>query len=102
MKSVQDAGTRSGQGDRVAATGLAKHGQVVTFLKSEHGLTHGNANTLAHKIRENAAGGQPTDADLLDAQYSGAKAALRPSTTRSCSSLRRSGATSPWRPRRPA
>lgn len=64
--------------DVIAATGLDKHGQIVTYLKSEHGLTHGNANTLAHQVRQLTAGGTPSDAELLDAQYSGAKAALRP------------------------
>lgn len=62
----------------VASTGLTKHGEIVTLLKREHGLTHGNANTLARKIRERAAGAPPTGAEQLDAQYSGAKAALRP------------------------
>ncbi|MBB5874587.1 putative transport protein [Allocatelliglobosispora scoriae] len=62
----------------INATGLAKHGQIVSFLKSEHGLTHGNANTLAHAVREHQAGGPPPESDLLDAQYQGAKSALRP------------------------
>ncbi|PZF85651.1 DUF4287 domain-containing protein [Jiangella anatolica] len=62
----------------VAAAGLEKHGQIVSFLKTEHGLTHGNANTLAHRIRESSGDGPPSDAELLDAQYRGAKAALRP------------------------
>lgn len=62
----------------VAAAGLTKHTQIVAFLKTDHGLTHGNANTLAHKIREHQTGAPPTDADLLNAQYSDTKAALRP------------------------
>lgn len=75
----QSTGRDLGQwAEVVAATGLAKHGQIVAFLKSEHGLSHGNANTLARKVGEQLAGGQATDADLLDAQYRGAKAALRP------------------------
>lgn len=63
--------------DAVATTGLAKHGQIVSFLKTEHGLTHGNANTLAHKIREQWES-PASDADLLDDQYRGPKAELRP------------------------
>ncbi len=29
--------------------GLEKHGQIVKLLKSEHGVTHGYANLIAHK-----------------------------------------------------
>lgn len=60
---------------RLHAEGM-KHGQVVAWLKSERGLTHGNANLLAHLA---ARGDSPQDpAALVDAQYAGAKAALRP------------------------
>ena len=54
-----------------------KHGQVVKFLKSEHGITHGFANMIAHQAK---AQGQPAPAetDLVDAQYAGAKSDLRP------------------------
>jgi hypothetical protein len=62
----------------VAGAGLTRHGQIVSYLKSEHGLTHGNANALAHKVRELGAGGPAPAADLLAAQYSGAKAPLKP------------------------
>jgi hypothetical protein len=62
----------------VAGTGLTKHGQIVGYLKSEHGLTHGNANALAHKVREIGSGGPTSADDLLAAQYAGLKAALRP------------------------
>ncbi len=62
----------------VAERGIDGHGKILAFLKAEYGLTHGNANLVAFKVRELAAGGPaPSDA-LLDAQYSGAKAALRP------------------------
>lgn len=57
---------------------IDKHGQIVAFLISEHGLTHGNANALAHAVREQLAGGPAADDDLLAAQYAGAKAGLRP------------------------
>lgn len=62
----------------VSKTDLEKHGQIVAYLKSEHGLTHGNANLLAHLVREELAGGPPQDDALLDAQYEGGKAKLRP------------------------
>ncbi len=56
---------------------LSKHGQIVKHLKGE-GLTHGYANLVAH----HALGGVPStvtgDDALVDAQYAGAKADLRP------------------------
>ena len=60
----------------VAGSGLAKHSEIVAWLKSEHGLTHGFANGIALAFRDRGAA-QSTD-DLVDAQYTGAKAALRP------------------------
>jgi hypothetical protein len=63
--------------DLIAATGLEKHGQIISYLKSEHQITHGNANLLATKAREALAGGPPSETSLLDAQYTGAKAPLR-------------------------
>jgi hypothetical protein len=58
-------------------SGAAKHGEVVQHLKSEHGLTHGYANLVAHQTFQSAAihadGG-----DLIAAQYAGKKAGLRP------------------------
>lgn len=46
-----------------------KHGQMLTFLKEEYGLTHGYANTIALLFRQNAEGGPPKDEDLIAAQY---------------------------------
>lgn len=60
------------------ASGLEKHGQLVAHLKAEHGLTHGNANLLATVARQDAEGGRADDGALLDEQYKGGKAALRP------------------------
>jgi hypothetical protein len=54
-----------------------KHGKVVAHLKSVHGLTHGNANLIAMKALKGDAGSHD-EADLLAAQYAGAKADLRP------------------------
>ena len=62
----------------VKEAGLGKHGQIVGYLKAEHGLTHGNANLLAHRVREIMDGGPRSDEDLLAAQYAGQKAHLRP------------------------
>ncbi|MEO8360890.1 MAG: DUF5655 domain-containing protein [Vicinamibacteria bacterium] len=53
-----------------------KHGQVVSFLKAEHGVGHGYANVIAHSIK---GGGAPSHGDdPVGVQYAGAKAALRP------------------------
>lgn len=62
----------------IRKTGLEKHGKIVSHLKTEHGMTHGNANLVAHLVREELVGGPPPDDDLLEAQYSGKKAELRP------------------------
>ena len=62
----------------VAAAGVDGHAKIVAFLKAEFGLSYGNANAVAHVVREMAAGGPTPATDLLDAQYAGPKAALRP------------------------
>jgi hypothetical protein len=64
--------------EAVTGAGLEKHGQIVSYLKAEHGLTHGNANLMAHVVRERQAGGPPSDEAPLDAQYQDGKAHLRP------------------------
>jgi predicted transport protein len=62
----------------IAAAGLEKHGASMTLLKGEYGVTHGFANTIAIFYRQQAAGGPPTEDDLVEAQFAGAKEALRP------------------------
>jgi Domain of unknown function (DUF5655)/Domain of unknown function (DUF4287) len=62
----------------VQAAGIEGHARIVTFLKMELGLSYGNANAVAHRVRELAAGGPPSSDALLEAQYAGSKAALRP------------------------
>jgi hypothetical protein len=57
-------------------SGREKHGEIVKHLKAEHGMTHGFANLVAHKWREQAQGGAPDDP--VAAQYAGPKASLRP------------------------
>lgn len=57
---------------------LKKHGELVKFLKSEHGVTHGYANMIAHKTLKSDAGSASSVGDLVDQQYAGAKASLRP------------------------
>lgn len=61
----------------IRGSGLAKHGEIVAHLKTELGLGHGDANTLAHAAKQ-AAAPKPSGGDPLDALYTGPKAALRP------------------------
>ena len=58
------------------ATGLEKHTALMDFLKREHGVSHGFANTIALGYRSRGVSLEADD--LVDAQYAGAKAALRP------------------------
>ena len=60
------------------AAKLEKHGQIVKFLKGDHGMTHGFANLVAHHVLREAEGGAAGGDDLVGAQYSGKKEALRP------------------------
>ena len=60
----------------VGASGRTKHGEIVAWLKSEHGLTHGNANLIALTALRGPAA--PTGDALVDAIYAGPKATLRP------------------------
>jgi hypothetical protein len=60
-----------------AGCGGSRHGEIVARLKSEHGLTHGYANLVAHRLLKSAAG-DAAPGDLVAAQYAGAKAALKP------------------------
>jgi predicted transport protein len=57
-------------------SGFARHGEIVRHLKADHGFTHGYANLVAIRALEPEAAGEADD--LVSAQYSGAKANLRP------------------------
>lgn len=61
----------------VRASGLSKHGEVVKFLKTEHGFTHGFANLVAHEAKGSAAASLAETTDLVAEQYKG-KENLRP------------------------
>lgn len=59
--------------------GFEKHGQLVTWLKKEHGVTHGYANFLAHQtLQSDAASATAQNVDVVAEQYAGAKESLRP------------------------
>jgi hypothetical protein len=60
------------------ASKLSRHKEFVTLLKSDHGLTHGYANMIAlQALQTDSHTATDTDA-LVDAQYAGSKAGLRP------------------------
>lgn len=65
------------------ASGLTKHGEQVAMLKRELGMGHGDANLLAHHVRNleaQAAGeaGPASADDAVAALYTGKKAHLKP------------------------
>lgn len=57
---------------------LDKHGEMMKLLKTEHAVTHGFANLIVHQFRQQQDGLSGTGIDLVDSQYKGAKADLRP------------------------
>ena len=56
---------------------LAKHGEIVKMLKDRHGMGHGYANLVAQRVLAGDAPA-PGGEDLVEAQYAGKKAPLRP------------------------
>jgi hypothetical protein len=71
-------------------SGLAKHKEILNHLKGEHGLTYGYANLVAMTALEAE---KPTAAetDVVSAQYTGAKANLRPVYDRIVDAVRQFG-----------
>lgn len=60
-------------------SGAAKHGDIVKTLKTDHGLTHGYASLVAHKLLKSDAGSRAEGGeDLVAVQYAGPKAGLKP------------------------
>ena len=55
----------------VKAKNFAKHGEIMKFLKEEHGFTHGFANMVALKARSADAGSVENKDDLIEKQYKG-------------------------------
>jgi len=71
-------GTVASHAAEVKDAGLSKHREILNHFKATLGLTYGNANLLAHTVREALAGGPASETDLFDAQYANKKAPLRP------------------------
>ena len=70
---------------------FTKHGELTSFLKGQHGLTHGYANLIAHKTLKSDAGSAQSGDALVGAQYAGPKAALRPIYDKLVSALTKFG-----------
>ena len=65
----------------VKGSGLTKHGELVTMLKTRLGMGHGDANTLVHTVLKSDGPGATqglSSGAVLDALYTGPRAALRP------------------------
>jgi hypothetical protein len=62
----------------IKSKGLEKHSEIMKLIKDEHGVSYGFANTIALLYRQQAGATPSGDADLVAAQYAGAKAALKP------------------------
>lgn len=67
----------------IQQSGKTKHNDIISFLKTEHGMSHGNANRLALVARESdgASAAKPAEsapADPVAAIYEGKKAPLKP------------------------
>ena len=59
-------------------SGLGKHKEMVEHLKTVHGLTYGYANQIAQRALAGDDAPAQGSAELIDAQYTGSKAAMRP------------------------
>jgi len=62
----------------VRASQLSKHKEFMTLLKEKHGLTHGFANMIALQALQSDSHTAGDTGALVDSQYAGAKAELRP------------------------
>jgi len=60
------------------SSGGSKHGELVQYLKSKHGLTHGYANMVALRTLGTTKGPEAGGEDLVAGQYAGEKTFLRP------------------------
>lgn len=85
MKAAMIAGLAEKTGKPLAewlrllqASELSKHKDIVGLLKTEHGLTHGFANMIALQALSSDSHTESDTDSLVDHQYSGAKAGLRP------------------------
>lgn len=55
-------------------SGLAKHGEILEYLKTTHGLGHGYANLVVHYAKQSHAGAEGNETDWVAEQYKGKEA----------------------------
>jgi predicted transport protein len=60
----------------VVSSGIQKHNDIIKFLKTEHGFTHGFANMVALKTKGTDAGSAESPEQLVQKQYEGKEALL--------------------------
>ena len=59
------------------SAGTSKHGELVKYLKTKQGLTHGYASLVAFRAIEGPGKADSGTEDVVAAQYAGEKASLR-------------------------
>ncbi|MDX1526094.1 MAG: DUF5655 domain-containing protein [Pseudidiomarina maritima] len=62
----------------VSASGLSKHSDIVSMLKTDFNMGHGDANTVAHLAKRDADAKSTESTNPLDGLYVEKKADLRP------------------------
>jgi predicted transport protein len=83
----------------VKKTGLEKHGEMVKYLKTEHGFTHGFANLVSMKARSADAGSADSTDQLIEEQYKN-KESLRPFYNRLIQEIKQFGSDVEVAPKR--
>jgi hypothetical protein len=85
MKAAMIAGLREKTGKSLEewlkilrSRKLTRHKEFMEVLKSEHGLTHGFANIIALQALQTDSQTASDTGALVESQYAGAKAGLRP------------------------
>ena len=53
----------------VKNSGLAKHGDIISYLKTEHGFTYGFANMVAHKAKKTDSASAIDSHQLIEKQF---------------------------------
>jgi Domain of unknown function (DUF4287) len=84
----------------IRASKRTKHGEIVAFLKSEHGMTHGYANQIALQAIQSADAPAPDGDALVETQYAAPKQRCGRSTMHWWPWSASSGATWSYRQRR--
>ena len=62
----------------VRESGLQKHGMIIKMVMGDFGISYGFANLIATLYRQQQTCGPASEIDLVEDQYAGAKADLRP------------------------